>query len=49
MIANPEKLHCIIISKYISDTSGIDINITNKIIKIIKVCKTLRNKVLIIN
>ena len=33
MIANPEKFHCIIISKDISDTSGIDINITKNIIE----------------
>ena len=41
MIANPEKFHCIIISKDISDTSGIDINITNKTIKSEKYVKLL--------
>ena len=41
MIANPEKFHCVIISKYISDTSGIDINITNKTIKSAKYVKLL--------
>ena len=41
MIANPEKFHCVIISKDISDTSGIDINITNKTIKSEKYVKLL--------
>ena len=41
MIVNPEKFHCIIISKDISDTSGIDINITNKTIKSEKYVKLL--------
>ena len=41
MIANPEKFHCIIISKDISDTSGNDISITNKTIKSEKYVKLL--------
>ena len=42
MIANPEKFNYIIISKDISDTSGIDINITYKTIKSEKYLKLLR-------
>ena len=41
MIANPETFYCVIISKDISDTSGIDINITNKTIKLEEYVKLL--------